>query len=215
MFSKRVLLGICVMAVSALALTACGKPTEDPSVKITQIAQTVQAEMTQNALLTPSPTATVPPTATATPVPATPTPSGPTATVTPIARATMPAGSSADNAKYITDVTVPDGTVFTADSTFTKTWRIQNTGTTTWTTNYSLVYLEGVLGTGDMQSVKLTKEVKPGESIDISVNFTAPKTNGSYISWWRMFSASGYLFGESLNVQFNVGTASATVTPTP
>lgn len=214
MFSKKAILGILVMMVAAVSLTACAKPTEDPSVKITQIAMTVQAELTQNAALTPSATATFTPTATATEVPATPTLSGPTATSTPVVYPTQPA-SSADNAKYVADVTVPDGTVFTADQTFTKTWRIQNTGTTTWTTNYSLVYLEGVLGTKDLQSVKLTKEVKPGETVDISVNFTAPKTNGNYISWWRMFSASGYLFGESMNVQFTVGTSSATVTPTP
>lgn len=213
MFSKKVVLVILVLLVGALSLSACAKPTEDPSVKITQIAMTVVAQMTQNAALTPSATATFTPTATATEIPATPTLSGPTQTPTPVMLPT--AAGSADNAKFITDVTIPDGTVFTADTAFTKTWRIQNTGTTTWDTNYSLVYLEGVLGTNNLQSVKLTKSVKPGETVDISVNFTAPKTNGTYISWWRMFSSSGYLFGESMNVQFSVGTTSATVTPTP
>ena len=59
---------------------------------------------------------------------------------------------------------------------------------------------------------------------NISVDFTAPQTNGSYISYWKMYNASGYVFGDAMNVQFSVGTpspttagatATATVTETP
>ena len=209
MFSKKVQFGILLMFAGTLALSGCAKPTEDPSVRITQIAMTVQAEITQNALLTPSPTATFTPAPTATITP-TPTLSGsPTPAAT---RAVVVNPSSGDNAIYMDDVTIPDGTVVTAGSTFVKTWKVKNTGTTTWTKDYQLIYLDGVMGTDSLQAVKLTAPVAPGETVDISVNFTAPEVNGSYISYWKMYSAAGFVFGEALNVQFVVGTPS--VTPT-
>jgi len=209
MFSKKVQFGILLMLAGTLALSGCAKPTEDPSVRITQIAMTVQAEITPNALLTPSPTATFTPAPTATITP-TPTLSGsPTPAAT---RAVVVNPSSGDNAIYMDDVTIPDGTVVTAGSTFVKTWKVKNTGTTTWTKDYQLIYLDGVMGTDSLQAVKLTAPVAPGETVDISVNFTAPEVNGSYISYWKMYSAAGFVFGEAFNVQFVVGTPSVTAT---
>lgn len=74
MFRNKKMSGIVVLAVAALLLSACAaKPTEDPNLKTTQIAATVQAELTQIALLTPSATPTLEATATPTQAPATPT----------------------------------------------------------------------------------------------------------------------------------------------
>lgn len=217
MFSMKAKFGILLTLVAALALAGCAKPTEDPTVKITQIAMTVQAQLTQNSLLTPSATATFTPTFTATPVPPTPTLNSTAITMTPTMRKTLSVGSTGDNAAYVADVTIPDGTVVAAGSAFVKTWTIKNTGTTTWTKDYQLIYLDGQMGTNNLQSVKLTANVAPGATVDISVDFTAPETNGSYVSYWRMYSAGGYVFGDSMNVQFTVGvpSATATVIPTP
>lgn len=214
MFKKKAATGFLIACTAAIILAGCAKPTEDPTVRITQIAMTVQAEITQNALLTPSPTATLTPTVTPTITP-TPTLSATLSTATPISIPTGLASTSGDNAAFIADATIPDGTVVTAGSSFVKTWTIQNTGKTTWTTDYQLIYLDGVMGTNNLQAVKLTAPVAPGASVDVSVNFTAPQMNGSYISYWRMFSASGYLFGDTLNVQFTVGTPSETPTSAP
>ncbi len=214
--SKLVLILVTVI-LSVILMTACGNTSSnaDANMKFTEIASTVQAQLTQNALLTPSATATPEATATNTPVPATATPSGPTATpVTPTATVNLVSG---DNSKWILDVTVPDGTQFTAGTAFTKTWRIQNIGTTTWTTQYKLVFLDGITGANNTLSVNLPKEVKPGEQIDMSVNFIAPATYGSYNSWWRMLNANGAVFGDPFSVIFSVGATAATVqvTPTP
>jgi hypothetical protein len=53
--------------------------------------------------------------------------------------------------------------------------------------------------------VNLPNAVKPGETVDISVNFTAPSASGTYTSYWRLFSANGMLFGETCSVKFVVG----------
>ena len=38
-------------------------------------------------------------------------------------------------AAFVADVTIADGSYIAPGSTFTKTWRIRNNGTTTWNTN--------------------------------------------------------------------------------
>lgn len=216
MFSKKVNIGILLMLAGTLALAGCATPTEDPAVKITQIAMTVQAEITQNSLLTPSATATFTPTVTATPMPPTPTANSTAQTATPTSTKPVSPGFTGENATYIADVTIPDGTIVAAGSTFVKTWTIKNTGKTTWTKDYQLIYLEGVMGTNDLKAVKLTDAVAPGGTVDISVEFTAPQTNGPYVSYWKMFNSAGYVFGDAINVKFVVGIPSTTATaPTP
>lgn len=225
MFTKKKITGLLLIGTCAILLAACSaKPTEDPNLKITQIAATVQSELTQNALLTPSATATPEPTATPTMEPPTPTVGITLTTAAPTNQPTVPAVTTGDNSLFKGDVNYPDGTVVLPGSNITKTWKFQNTGTTTWTTNYEIRYLQGVLqGAGNVISFKLTKEVKPGEIAEISAQFTAPAAVGRYTSIWKLYSASGYWFGEYASIDIAVGAttvepttnATATFTPTP
>ncbi len=62
-----------------------------------------------------------------------------------IPAAAMPSSASAaqactDRAQFVADVTVPDGTRYDPGATFTKTWRLRNAGTCTWTTSYTMVF---------------------------------------------------------------------------
>ncbi|HKC76469.1 MAG TPA: NBR1-Ig-like domain-containing protein, partial [Chloroflexota bacterium] len=55
---------------------------------------------------------------------------------------------SADNAAYVADATIPDGTILAPGQRFTKTWQIQNTGTSTWDSRYHWQFEAGApLGT--------------------------------------------------------------------
>jgi len=47
--------------------------------------------------------------------------------------------SRCDAASFVRDVTVPDGTKMEPGDDFTKTWRLLNAGTCSWTTAYRLV----------------------------------------------------------------------------
>lgn len=109
---------------------------------------------------------------------------------------TQPAGASSicDWAQFIADVTVPDGTNFAPGAAFTKTWRLKNIGTCTWTTSYSLVFSSGSQ-LGGPSSVKLPNNVLPGQTVDLSISLTAPTTAGHYIGYWKFRNASGVLFG--------------------
>ena len=50
------------------------------------------------------------------------------------------AQTSCDQAQFVSDLTAPDGAAFAPGAAFTKTWRLANIGTCTWTSAYNLVW---------------------------------------------------------------------------
>ncbi len=75
-------------------------------------------------------------------------------------------------------MTVPDNSVINAGETFTKTWRISNTGTCIWAGDYTLTYYsENRMGAPDSVPLDITY---PGQTLDISVGLTAPGSPGAY-----------------------------------
>jgi hypothetical protein len=116
--------------------------------------------------------------------------------------AALPSSASAaqtctDRAQFIADVTVPDGTRFDPGATFTKTWRLRNIGTCTWTTAYTMVFNSGEQ-MGSTTPVPMPSNVAPGQNVDVSVNLTAPNAAGHYLGYWRFKNASGAIFGIGL-----------------
>ena len=108
------------------------------------------------------------------------------------------AQTCSDWAQFVADVTVPDGTRYDPGATFTKTWRLRNIGTCTWTTSYTMVFDSGTQ-MGTTASVPFGSSVAPGGTIDLSVNMTAPSSAGHYIGYWKFKNASGTLFGIGFN----------------
>jgi hypothetical protein len=99
-----------------------------------------------------------------------------------------------DSAAFVADVTYPDGSAVGRSSTFTKTWRIRNTGTCTWTSSYAIVYVNGEKFSGP-NFVSIPGNVAPGESVAVSVDLISPKTPGRYRGNWMLRNSSGVIFG--------------------
>lgn len=99
-----------------------------------------------------------------------------------------------DAAAFVKDVSIADGTVVGRGAAFTKTWRIQNAGSCSWTSSYALVFVSGdqLNAPGN---VALPGIVNPGQYIDLSVPMTAPNNDGHYQGFWKLRNASGVLFG--------------------
>lgn len=98
-----------------------------------------------------------------------------------------------DIAEFVSDVTVVDGTVFKPGELFTKTWRLKNIGSCTWTTNYALVFQSGdSMSTAEVQN--LPNDVSPGQSIDVTTYLTAPSQPGRYKGYWQLQNTSGIKF---------------------
>ena len=138
---------------------------------------------------------------TQTAIPATATPLPPTSTPVPTATAV----SYCDWVIFVRDVTIPEGTKFAPGETFTKTWRLKNRGTCTWTPDYMLVFTSGD-SMGNTTAIRLPGNVAPGQSVDVSVTLTAPTRRGDYIGYWMLRNPSGQLFGygEKANQAFYV-----------
>jgi hypothetical protein len=202
-------------------MPANAEPTQGgPNVVFTAAAQTVEAQLTQNALLvenTPVPATPIPlptstgaanltPTSTITPIPLPQTTSQPGGTVSPT--------PGCEAAKFVADVTVPDGTVYKPGETFIKTWRLKNIGSCTWNTSYALVFDSGD-AMGGPGSMALTGTVAPGQEIDISVALKAPDKDGKYRGYWRLRNATGEMLpvekgytGKSFYVEIQVKSGS-------
>jgi hypothetical protein len=99
-----------------------------------------------------------------------------------------------DRASFISDVSIPDNTNFGQGTNFTKTWRLKNVGSCTWSTSYAIVFDSGNALNGPV-SVNLPNAVGPGQTIDMSVNLKAPSADGVYQGFWKMQNASGARFG--------------------
>ena len=122
----------------------------------------------------------------------TPTPIVPTSTV-PTNTPVPTAGAGCDRAQFISDVSVPDGTSFAPNASFSKTWRLKNVGTCTWTTSYSVVFASGDRMGG--VDTLIPQTVVPGQTVDVGVNLTAPSLAGAYRGYWQLKNPSGALFG--------------------
>jgi hypothetical protein len=116
-------------------------------------------------------------------VPATKTPMPPTATPKPCLQVSL-----------VSDVTIPDGSKIRGGEYFTKTWRLQNSGTCRWDEQFDIVFIKGSqLGANSVYDIP--KPVNPGETIDISIGMVAPSVSGRYRSEWQLKSSNGVYFG--------------------
>jgi hypothetical protein len=106
----------------------------------------------------------------------------------------VPPITRCDVAAFVSDVTYPDGASVGFGTVFTKTWRIRNVGTCTWTPSYALTYVSGERF-GAQSSVALPGNVAPGQSVDISIQLVAPNQSGRFKGFWKIRNPAGVLFG--------------------
>lgn len=97
---------------------------------------------------------------------------------------------------FVSDVTVPDYSSVTAKKPFTKTWRVRNTGTCTWTEDYSVVFEMGDrMNAAERTKLPAGTVVQPNETLELSVYMTAPEKPGSYAGYWKLEDGFGARFG--------------------
>ncbi|MBI5304393.1 MAG: hypothetical protein HY868_19830 [Chloroflexi bacterium] len=134
----------------------------------------------------------------------TPMPPMPTAIPSPTE---APPGPCANNATFLTDITVPDGTPLTPGQAFNKIWRVMNNGACPWSENYQFVFVSGeAMSTRNTISVPYTA---PGATADLIVPMTAPNVAGPHAGRWQLRGDSGAFFGALLDARINV------ITPQP
>jgi len=221
--------GVLIL-LAALVLSACGggeaEPTPTLSVEQieTRAVTTYQAQLTQTALALPTST----PFPTNTPVPVV-TFVSPTTSSAVVATNTTVVGSGGSSAcyglAYVSDVTIPDNTEVTPGQSFTKTWRVLNSGTCAWEAGFVFNNVSGNAMGGT--AITLNQRVEPQTQYEFSVPMVAPTDqSGEVQGTWRLSDANGNFFGDGVFVLVEVSgsaptdttqaaaTTTATATPT-
>ena len=199
------------LLLALLFLSACGPtttPTSAAEYIATQVGGTLQAQATQDmaetliARMTQQaiPTATFTPLPTATPLAtpttlSTPTQQPTTAIYVPPAVTSTPTRSALClHATLISDGDIPDGTEMSPNEAFIKTWTFKNTGTCTWTTEFDIFFVSG-----DQMSapsvLDFPQTVQPGQSVTISIPMVAPPEPGTYTGYWIFADQGARRFG--------------------
>ena len=96
------------------------------------------------------------------------------------------------------DETIDDDTVIAPGADFTKTWTLENAGTCTWNTAYTLVFEDGDRMGAD-ESYPLTENIAPGEEVTFSLDLTAPNVAGDFRGEWILRDEDGDAFGLGAN----------------
>ena len=214
MLKTRLMKVQLILALGAILIAACGGgnvPEATPTLSAEQIqpiqtnaVSTFAADLTLTALSAPTNT----PEPTITPSPAVTSTSG-----VPFGTGTTPAApvggaastSSCYGLSFVSDVTINDNTQMDPGETFTKTWKVQNTGSCAWDAGFKF-QLSGGNAMG-ATAFTLPSAVAAGATYDISVPMTAPNTAGTVRGNWRMSTAAGQFFGDEVYVIIVVGGA--------
>ncbi|KAK3245928.1 hypothetical protein CYMTET_44523 [Cymbomonas tetramitiformis] len=133
------------------------------------------------------------------------------------------------DSRFVSDVTVFDGTQVAPGQVFSKIWRLRNTGEVTWPKGTSLVHIGGDLM--GLLAVGVTMPeggVPPNTELDVHVEMTAPSRPGRYVTYYRLAVPSDsvpenttpYRFGQRFwaliqVVDFDATAASAAGCPPP
>jgi len=197
-----------IACVSALLFTACGtqSPTPDavptsseaPVVATTEVpvgtVPTDVSVLVSTEVATTETSATLP---TETATVGTPAPTNPP--------------DCTNSASFVTDVTIPDNSTVTGGATFTKIWRISNTGTCVWGPGYTLThYSDERMGAPDSVALSITPG---GQTADISVDLVASNSVGTHRGNFVIKNETGLIMkvddDSRLWVIINVASASA------
>ena len=198
---------IMLLIVLSVLLVACNQAPEEEevdteSIIATSIAETMQVMMeTEQA----QPTATTASTATSATSEATAT------TATTAGAVALPTVAVAPNCLVagLVSETIPDGSLIAKETTFTKTWRIINSGTCPWSTAYKFVFVDGN-ALGAPAEVKLPENVNPGGITNVTMTMKAPNVDATYTGTWMFQTDTGVNIAP-FTVKIVVGVA----TPTP
>lgn len=196
---------------------AQAQPAQDLNPVKTSVAQTVVAQITSEAASNPT-AAPIVQQPTSTPMPAVVLPTGtaialvlPTSTTAPVvsggssgggysgggsvAKTSTPTLTYVDSAVLVSQ-SPTDGGKIAAGTDFDATWTIKNTGRRVWNKDFYFIPdpdYESQLKVSS-KPVYLSAEVGKRDTYKFVVDMTAPKTPGTYRTWWVLVNDDGVDF---------------------
>jgi len=187
------LFGLCFLASLSCNLPFTAAQTTPTMtlitpVNATEVAQTVIAGLT-SPVITRTNTSSPEPVSVTT---RTPSQTSEPPTITPTLTLTT---RPCNLASFLADVNIADGTEIQTNTNFTKTWRLQNNGSCSWTSGYHVIFDSGDRMNAP-DAVAVTGGTVPyGGSVEVSVALKAPGSAGTYKGNFRLRSPEGVVFG--------------------
>ena len=172
---KRIFLLLLILLTSCVTVSNGSTPTDTPILFVTS---------------------TLPPTKQGL---ALPTPLPPTTTPTRDPSAPTPAPNCKDSAVFVEDVTIPDNTNLKPGEKFTKTWKLQNSGTCDWK-GFTVAFTSGERMSAP-ESVSVP-ETAAGSTVQVSVDLVAPAKDGQYIGNFELRNEAGEILSMGIEKTF-------------
>lgn len=119
--------------------------------------------------------------------------------------------SGAFDAGFITDCTIPDGTVCEPSMRFKKIWMLANTGKLNWDQiNFPIevVCIAGNISLAEMDQPRLVEDTCVNRNAEVIVELIAPEKPGIYHTEW-VLSCNGFQFGPRVWCTIQVSDSSA------
>lgn len=120
----------------------------------------------------------------------------------PTAVPTLDLSNCVSNLAYIEDLTIPDNSFVPFGAPIDKQWRVGNSGTCNWTSDYRLRHVGGAV-LGAPEEVALFP-ARSGTEVTIQITFTAPFEEGVYESAWQAVDPQGLPFGDLIYMRILV-----------
>jgi hypothetical protein len=188
----------CGLVIVWMFLAGCNRPARPADSTPAADAYPSPAALALPASPTPAPSPTATVFVLPSPAPTvTPTPALLAATATPACQAGL---------HFISDLTVPDGTVVAAGDRVDKRWQVENNGTCNWDGRYRLRRISGPdFGLPEDQALY---PARASTQVIIRMLLQIPAEPGVYRSAWQAVDPQGQLFGDPIFVEVVVGTSS-------
>lgn len=116
--------------------------------------------------------------------------------------ASSPTITCTDQLKFIADLTIPDGTVVSPDSTLDKRWEVENSGNCNWNERYRVRLIAGPELSAQKEQALFP--ARSGSRAIIRLIFKAPLEPGSYRSAWQAYDPNGEPFGDPFFIDITV-----------
>lgn len=116
--------------------------------------------------------------------------------------------------RFVSDVSIFDGTQMEPGTKFTKIWKMKNAGEVAWPPGCILQFVGGdQMGAPQMTLISADDQrpILPGEEIDVAVDMCAPSDIGRYLGYWRIGTTFGRKFGQRVWCTIQVVDSSQTV----
>jgi next-to-BRCA1 protein 1 len=118
-----------------------------------------------------------------------------------------------NDARFVEDLTVPDGTVVAPGVALDKRWSVLNAGSCDWSAGYRLVRV-GTSAIEGLAELALFP-ASAGATAEWQVEVRAPSEPGEYLARWRARAPDGTLFGEEVYLLIFVEEATAVPSVSP